>query len=115
MVRDPTIAVRDVIGEINFLLQLVSGKSLQDFERDSLAVRAAAYSIQIISEAVRHIPDDWLAEFPNESWQEIRSTGNKIRHEYFRLDEAILWRIIQLDCPSLKVTTETMLQRHRSP
>jgi uncharacterized protein with HEPN domain len=74
--------------------------------------RAAAYAVQTISEAVRHIPDDRLADYPTEPWAQIRSIGNRIRHEYFRLDDAILWQIIATDTHALKTVLERMLAQH---
>jgi len=74
--------------------------------------RAAAYAIQTISEAVRQIPDDWLAEFPTEPWGQIKRIGDRIRHEYFRVDDAILWQVITTDAPALETVLRTMLKRH---
>ncbi len=86
--------------------------TLQTFRNDPIMRRAAAYAIQIISEAVRHIPDDWLADFPTEPWAQIRSIGNRIRHEYYRIDDAILWEIVTTDTHALKTVMEAMLERH---
>lgn len=86
--------------------------TLQTFRSDSIARRAAAYAIQTISEAVRQIPDDWLIDFPTEPWGQIRRIGDRIRHEYFRLDDGILWQIITVDAPALEAVMEEMLKRH---
>jgi uncharacterized protein with HEPN domain len=110
--KDPTIAVRDCLVEISFLHEIAARMTLQTFRNDPIVRRAAAYSIQTISEAVRRIPDDWLADFPTEPWVQIRSIGNRIRHEYFRVDDAILWEIITTDTPALKTVMEAMLERH---
>jgi len=86
--------------------------TLEAFRDDPITRRAAAYAIQTISEAVRHIPDLWLADFPTEPWGEIRGVGNRIRHEYFRLDDAILWQIMNTDTPALRSALESMLATH---
>jgi uncharacterized protein with HEPN domain len=112
MRKDPTIAVRDCLAEIAVVHEIAARTTLQGFRNDPIARRAVAYAIQTISEAVRHIPDDWLADFPMEPWDQIRSIGNRIRHEYFRIDDAILWTIITTDTPALKVVMESMLARH---
>jgi uncharacterized protein with HEPN domain len=65
-----------------------------------------------LPEAVRHIPDDWLADYPTEPWAQIKAIGNRIRHEYFRLDDAILWQVIATETQSLKATLQAMLARH---
>ena len=68
MPKDPTIAIRDCLAEIAILHEIAARMTLQTFRSDPIARRAAAYAIQTISEAVRHIPDDWLADFPTEPW-----------------------------------------------
>lgn len=114
MPKDPTIAIRDCLAEIAILHEIAGRMTLQAFRSDPIARRAAAYAIQTISEAVRHIPDAWLADFPTEPWVQIKGIGNRIRHEYFRIDDAILWEIITADTPALKTVMESMLVRHAS-
>jgi uncharacterized protein with HEPN domain len=73
MAHDPIIAIRDVLAEIELLHGIAGRLTLQSFKADPIARHAAAYAIQIISEAVRQIPDDWLADYPAEPWaHEIR-------------------------------------------
>ena len=86
--------------------------TLQTFRHDPIVRRAAAYAIQTISEAVRQIPDDWLADFPTEPWTQIKGVGNRIRHEYFRIDDAILWEIITTDTHASKAALKALLTRH---
>jgi uncharacterized protein with HEPN domain len=112
MRKDPTIAIRDCLTEIAILHDIAASMTLEDFRSDPIVRRAAAYAIQTISEAVRHIPDDWLAEFPTEPWAQIKGIGNRISHEYFRVDDAIMWQIITTDTDALKTVMETMLARH---
>ncbi len=61
---------------------------------------------------MRRIPDDSLAEFPTEPWAQIKGIGNRLRHEYFRIDDAILREIITTDAHALKTVMEAMLARH---
>ena len=89
MPKDPTIAIRDCLAEIAILHGIAERMTLQAFRSDPIARRAAAYAIQTISEAVRHIPDDWLAGVPTQPWGQIRSIGNRIRHEYYRIDDML--------------------------
>jgi uncharacterized protein with HEPN domain len=112
MPKDPIIAIRDCLAEIAVLHEIAGRMTLQGFRIDPIARRAAAYAIQTISEAVRRLPDDWLADFPTQPWQQIKSIGNRIRHEYFRVDDAILWEIVTIDTPALKTVLESMLARH---
>ena len=112
MLKDPTIAIRDCLAEIAILHEIEGRMALQAFQSDPIVRRAAAYAIQTISEAVRQIPDHWLADFPTEPWGQIKGIGNRIRHEYFRIDDAILWEIVTTDTHALKTVMESMLARH---
>lgn len=112
MPKDPTIAIRDCLAEIALLHEIEARTTLPAFRSDPIVRHAAAYAIQIISEAVRQIPDNWLADFPTEPWAQIKGIGNRIRHEYFRIDDAILWEVITADTRALKTVMESMLARH---
>ena len=83
MPRDPTIAINDCLSEISLLHAIAARLTLSAFRTDPIARRAAAYAIQTISEAVRQIPDDWLADFPTEPWGQIKRIGDRIRHGIF--------------------------------
>jgi uncharacterized protein with HEPN domain len=112
MPRDPTIAINDCLAEISLLQSIAARLTLSVFRTDPIVRHAAAYAIQTISEAVRQIPDDWLADFPTEPWGQIKRIGDRIRHEYFRIDDAILWQVITTDAPALEMVLRTMLKRH---
>ena len=50
----------------------------------------------------------------SEPWGQIKGIGNRILHEYFRVDDVILWDIITKDTHALKTVMEAMLARHAS-
>lgn len=75
-------------------------------------MRAASYSVMVISEAVRRIPEAWLAEQPDTPWHAIRAIGNKLRHEYQRVSDVILWGIITTHSDELRASIQAMLANH---
>ena len=107
------IPLHDILREIDFLNSLRDRTTFVSFRSSSTDVRAASYSIMVISEAVRRIPDEWIAEFPNTPWHAIRAIGNKLRHEYHRISDAILWGIVTTQAAELKPAIEGMLAKHR--
>jgi uncharacterized protein with HEPN domain len=112
MAKDPTVAIRDCLAEIAILHDIAARMTLATFRADPIVRRAAAYAIQTISEAVRHLPDDWLADYPTEPWGQIKGIGNRIRHEYFRLDDTLLWEVMTTDIHALRTVLEAMLTRY---
>ena len=111
--RDPSIALEDCLTEIAILKDMARDFTFSTFQTDPLARRAASYAIQTISEAVRHFPKEGLAEFDTIPWADVIAIGNRIRHENFRIDDAILWNIATSDVLSLEIVIRTILARHR--
>ena len=108
--KDCLIPLHDILSEIEFLISIRDRANFESFKAGAADVRAASYSIMVISEAVRRIPDDWLSAYPGTPWHAIRTIGNKLRHEYQRVSETILWGIITTHAEELKATIEDMLK-----
>jgi uncharacterized protein with HEPN domain len=81
------------------------------FQNDALVFRAATYSVQIISEAARKIPPDWLEEHPEINWQGIRAIGNRIRHEYANLRSLTIWEIMNSHLAPLKAAMNELMKK----
>jgi hypothetical protein len=76
--KDNLIPLHDILREIEFLNSSRDRMTFESFKSSSTDVRAASYSILIISEAARRIPDEWIAEFPNTPWRAIRAIVSQI-------------------------------------
>ena len=57
--KDDLIPLHDIRREIEFLNSLRDRTTFESFRSSSTDIRAASYSIMVISEAVRRIPDEW--------------------------------------------------------
>ena len=107
--KDKLIPLHDILREVAFLKDIRDRTTYEAFKDDPADVRAASYSVLVISEAVRRIPEDWLTEHPDTPWRAIKTIGNKLRHEYQRVSEVILWGIIADHSDSLKTVIEAMM------
>ena len=76
--------------------------------------RAVERGVEIISEASRYIPDELKQQYPHIYWREIAGIGNLLRHEYGRIDDRIMWRVVQRYLPELKVVDLDILSLQAS-
>ena len=83
----------DIIEAIDGIGATVEGFTYDDYIGSWQAQRAVERGTEIISEATRHLPGPWLAKYPEIPWPEIKSIGNRLRHEYRRVDPMIMWGI----------------------
>ena len=97
MIKNPQVFVNHILTEIEILNRLVKENTPQSLVENDISYRAAIYSIQIISEAVRNLPNEWMAEFPLIPWPDIKSIGNWTRHEYYAINDELIWKVMTED------------------
>jgi len=71
--------------------------------------RTVERAAQIISEAVRTLPSEITARYPEVEWTKIAGIGNILRHEYERVDPAIMWDIVTIELPKLETVVRRIL------
>lgn len=108
MARNALVVLFEIIDAIDGIAAATAGKTLAEFRDDWLLRHGTQRGIEIISEAVRHLPADLLASRPDLPWPQIRAVGNFLRHEYHRVSDALVWQMVIDDLPALRVATEAM-------
>lgn len=111
MPRRTSVVLEDILATISLVENVMGTKDRAAFAADLFLQRGVERSLEIISEAVRHLPEAILATRPEIAWADIRSIGNLIRHEYWRVDPDILWAVITDDLPALRMAIDAMLRR----
>jgi uncharacterized protein with HEPN domain len=69
----------------------------ENFKSDTKAVDAVVRNFEIIGEAAAHMPEEIVAGHPEIPWQDMRDMRNVLAHEYFGINEKIVWNTIQDD------------------
>ena len=110
MEKDPQIFVVHILDEIAYLQKIPRRRTLPEFLADDDLTRSAAYSMQIISEAARRLPPEWLESRPEVSWHHVKAIGNRTRHEYADLRMPTLWNIMLHELDDLKRAMEAFRQ-----
>ncbi len=111
MMNDSKLYVGHILNEISVLERILQQSTFQNFQSDSISFRAAVYAIQCISEASRKLPAEWLREFPEIRWRDIRGIGNHTRHEYANLRAFMIWDIMVDHLPALKAAIMQLDQK----
>lgn len=109
-VDDRRVAIRiaHIREEIAFLRNSLARTTPARAVDDPLHRRAIERSLQIITEAVRHIPSGLTERFPLIEWRAIRDMGNRLRHDYDRLDRTILIEVLALEIEPLNHACEQL-------
>jgi uncharacterized protein with HEPN domain len=100
--RSPLLRIHDMLESIQGIEEAITGKTFRDYQRSWLLRSAIERGIEVISEASRHLNSDLKAQHNDLRWEDIAGIGNILRHEYQRVDAAIIWRAVKNDLPPLK-------------
>ena len=85
------------------------GMTLDEFMDDPRTIRAVAFEFTTIGEAARVVSLEIQERYPEIPWGKMHGIRNVLVHEYFRLDEEILWKAVQEDIPPLITALEKIL------
>jgi uncharacterized protein with HEPN domain len=91
--------IRDAISEIQ---AYIKSTDFEEFTRDSMKKYATVKQLEIIGEAATHLSEGTREKYSEIEWREITGLRNILIHEYFGIDEHIVWEIITEDVPKLK-------------
>ena len=99
----------DIAEAIQGVETIVSGMDLDAYKASFVTLKAVERCVEIVSEASRHLPATLTAAYPNIPWGDIRGIGNRLRQEYQRVDDEIIWFVATKSLPELKQVIHDMM------
>ena len=101
--------INDMLLCCNNILLFSKNLNFEAFLNDPKTVRAVAFELTTLGEAVRSIPIEIKEKYTEIPWSKIQGIRNILVHEYFLLDEEIIWQTVQQDIPSLIEKLEVIM------
>ncbi|MBW1649579.1 MAG: DUF86 domain-containing protein [Deltaproteobacteria bacterium] len=102
MIRECIDFIKDIIKSIEDVQIFVTGFNFNRFGQDIKTVYAVIRAIEIMGEAVKHIPNTIKKEHSDIPWKQIAGMRDKLIHEYFGIDMMIVWKTATKEIPKLK-------------
>lgn len=79
----------------------VGGMSLAAFTADEKTVYAVIRALEVIGEAVKHIPPDIRSQHTDVPWRSMAGIRDKLIHDYLTINVEVVWKTVVDDLPSL--------------
>lgn len=108
--KNPRLRFDDIIDNIEWILADTRGFTKERFVHDRKTQDSVLYSPLRISEAAVKLGEHVETLAPGPPWQQIRSTGNYLRHGYDSINLDVIWDIIRDDLPVLQKACEKALE-----
>ena len=87
---------------IDRILRYTSGKSYEDLVSDDMMYYAVVKNIEIIGEAANMLTTAFQQTHPDTPWKMVRGMRNYIVHEYFQIDDIVVWDVVTNNIPELR-------------
>jgi uncharacterized protein with HEPN domain len=113
--RDPDLLIEDMLAAIRKIERYTAGMDQEVFQGDERTVDAVARNLEIVGEATKQLPEDFIAGFPEVPWRRIAGLRNRIVHDYFGLDLQIIWQVVRHDLPELRAQLEGLTSSSPPP
>ena len=107
--RDERLFLTDIIGAIDRAL-LYTGGGREAFFSDSRTQDAVVRNLEVMGEATRGVSEAVRKAHPEIPWRDISDMRNKVIHDYFRVDLAVVWDVVERDLRPLRAQIEALLK-----
>ena len=98
--------ILDSIAEIE---KYTSGVTIEIFLENSMMRFASIKQIEIIGEAAIYISDETKDKCTGIEWRQIVGMRHILVHEYFGVNNLLIWQIIMGDIPKLKEVVQLVI------
>lgn len=103
--REPAkdrVRLQHILDSIERIKRYSGGKQFTDFVDDDMMYYAIVKNIEIIGEASNLLTDEFKASHPQTPWKMVTGMRNYIVHEYFQVDNTVIWDVVTHDLPELE-------------
>lgn len=111
--REDILYIQDILEAIERIENHTQGFSSDKFAGDMKTIDAVLRNFSVIGEGANNISRETRKEFGKIPWIEIIGMRNKVIHEYFGVDEEVLWKTIEKDLPELKREIKKIIKNQK--
>lgn len=104
--RDWKLYVKDILQECSNIKNFTDGITYEEFTDNLEKVYAVAKAFENIGEAVKQIPKEVTAKYPDIPWSEIAKMRDVLTHHYFGVDDKVLWDTLDEEFEIFKQAVE---------
>ena len=72
-----------------------------------MVLDAVLRNLEVVGEAAKHVPNDLRARISGVEWKKIAGMRDWIAHAYYRVDDDIVWDVVETKIPELLRTLQT--------
>ena len=100
--RKPDVYLQDILESIEYIQRFLDGVSQEEFYENVEKQDAVLRRLEVIGEAVKHLPDKIRKDHTDVPWRQIAGMRDVLVHEYFGITLEMIWIVATEDIVDLK-------------
>lgn len=80
----------------------LASRGRQAYDSDIAVARACQYNIIRLAANLERLGEGWIAARPGIPWRLIKGMRNRIAHDYWTVDDDIVWAVVDQHARSLR-------------
>jgi len=102
MTKDYNILINHILECIGKIEEYTNTVTKDEFSKSTQTQDAVMRRIEIIGEAVKHIPQEIKDKYSDIPWKRMAGMRDILIHEYFGVDLELTWKVAKEDILELK-------------
>lgn len=107
--RDAKVYLADILEFCDKLLTYTAHTTFDQFCTQNLEHDGVIHNLVLIGEAAAKLPDAVKASITDIDWRKIIALRNLLIHEYFGVDDKIVWDVLTTHMPHLRTAVHKHL------
>ena len=101
LLRDREL-LEHIIAAIDRVARYTKDKSFNDLLDDDMMYYAVVKNIEMMGEAANMLTLDFQSSHPDTPWKLVKGMRNYIVHEYFQIDNVVVWEVVTKELEPLR-------------
>ena len=113
MKKDDMIYIGHILEATEKIYKYCSSMKKTEFLRNDLVKDAVVRNIEIVGEAAKKLSSEFRKRYPEIPWKDISGMRDKIVHDYTGIDYRVVWDVVQIDLPDLKIRLKNITKQQK--
>lgn len=110
--RKLSVYFDDILESISRIEYYINGLTKEQFENNEEKQDAVIRRLEIIGEAVKHIPGEIRNQYASIPWKQIAGLRDIVIHDYFGVSITRIWKVLISDLDNLKQAIISLKEKH---
>ena len=94
--------LQHILSAIDRVQRYTDGKTYEELVGNDMMYYAVVKNIEIMGEAANMLSTAFTDVHPETPWKQVKGMRNYIVHEYFQIDEVVVWDVVTNNLPELR-------------